>query len=166
MRDNLIRDLFAFLGQKYAFQAGHTSPENEQRLEALPLPLEVKRLLQWRWPTSSAAVGPYTLNSSADTLENSDLQHLLAARMVPVGSADNGDLLVISFPTDEQAEVGLVSHDTFWEEGASPQEAYVRVAATVEEYLLRVAEGRFLPIDSFSAAELAALRDELGRGGV
>jgi hypothetical protein len=43
-------------------------------------------------------------------------------------------------------------------------DAYVVVCSTVEEYLHRVAEGQYLPIDSFAADERRDLRSEIERG--
>jgi hypothetical protein len=95
-------------------------------------------------------------------LANEDLRHLLEAQMVPIGSARNGDILVIRFPAEGQTEVGLVCHDQLWEEDARSEDAYVLVTPTVEEYLYRAAEERHLPIDSYAAHELQSLRGEIG----
>jgi hypothetical protein len=158
MRDDLIRDLFPYIGEKSGFTVGHAPREVEQRLEELPVTLHVKRLLQWRWPTSLVRVGPYTLDSAEAILANDDLEKLLAAKMVLVGSARNGDLLVVFFPNEDRTEVGLVSHDQLWDDELPPHQAYIQVTGTVKEYLLRVAEGRFLPVDSCLAGELESLK--------
>jgi hypothetical protein len=81
--------------------------------------------------------------------------------MIPIGYALNGDILVLRFAS-ERCAVGLVSHDQLWEEECGPEEAYVEVTPTVEEYLWRAAEGRYLPIDHYAASELAELRGARG----
>jgi hypothetical protein len=141
MRDDLIADLLHFLGRKCGFEAGHAPTSVQRELDALPIPLDLKRLLQWRWPKTVAAIGPYQVVPAEQVLEDERLTRLLEAEMVPVGIARNGDLLVLRFGK-EKAAVGLVSHDQLWEGGASPEDAFV-------------------PIDSFSASELNALRDEI-----
>jgi hypothetical protein len=161
MRDYLIADLFRFLAKKGQFEVGHPSKDVERQRESLPVPLDVKRLLQWQWPRSYVEVGPYGLNPAEDILRNEDLSRLLPAHMIPIGNARNGDLLVVRFATEGQAEVGLVSHDELWEGECEPEQAYVAVSATVEEYLYRAAEGRYLPIDSCAATDLVSLQSEM-----
>ena len=56
-----------------------------------------------------------------------------------------------------------MSHDELWEEETPPAECYSEISGTVDEYLHRVAEGLFLPIDFYSATEWNALRRELRR---
>ena len=60
--------------------------------------------------------------------------------MVPVGSARNGDLLVINFDGKASAQIGLVSHDELWEGDDPPGDLYVPVSDSVDEYLYRAAE--------------------------
>jgi hypothetical protein len=79
--------------------------------------------------------------------------------MLPIGSAINGDLLVLSF-TEESCEVGLVSHDEFWEDGDA-RSAYVAVTPSIDEFLWRAAEGRYLPIDFYAADELQEMRKKI-----
>ena len=161
MHDNLIRDLFRYLANKGGFTVGEAQYDIERRIEELPLPLDVKRLLQWEWPTTTVEVGPYTLYPPEAVLGHNDLDELLTAKMLPVGHALNGDILVIFFPDEDQAGVGLVSHEELWSEETTPDLAYVQITASIEEYLYRAAEGRFLPIDSYSANELAAVKSDM-----
>jgi hypothetical protein len=88
----------------------------------------------------------------------------MAAGMFPIGYAANGDALVLTF-TEEKCAVGLVSHDQLWEEENVPKEAYVEVTGSIDEFLWRAVEGRYLPIDSYAASELLEMRKELGSEG-
>ena len=123
--------------------------------------MDVKRLLQWRWPRQPVSFGPYQLHTAEEILENENLQRLMDRKMIPVGNAINGDIAVIHFPKDDRAEFGLVCHDSLWEETESVDDSYIVVTTTIEEFLYRVAEGRYLPIDSYAARELASLKEDL-----
>jgi hypothetical protein len=79
--------------------------------------------------------------------------------MIPIGFAANGDILVIRIQV-HGCQIGLVSHDKFWEEDCAAEEAYVEVSRTIEEFLWRSVEGLYLPTDFFAATELAELRHE------
>lgn len=163
MRSELVVDLFHHLGRLHHFEVGHAGRETEAQLEALALPMDVKRLLQWRWPVARVTVGPYTLSPAHDILKHDDLERLLAAHMVPVGDARNGDIVVIRF-SETWEEIGLVSHDDLWEGESSPDEAYVVVCRSVDEFLYRASEDKYLPRDSFAADEWQQLRLETERG--
>ena len=166
MRDTLISDLFHHLSKRLSFPFDSAPSAIEQKVEALPLPMDVKRLLQWHWPRAYAFVGPYDLAPAEAILEHHDLTRLLQAQMVPVGSARNGDILVIRFDQTDRAEIGLICHDALWEDPQlNPIEAFSPVASSVEEFLYRAVEDRFLPIDSYSAEELHQMVSELNKRG-
>lgn len=164
MRNELVIDLFGHLSRQLQFQVEHVPRDVEAQLEKLALPLDVKRLLQWRWPRASVTIGPYTLLPAEDILSSDDLERLIASHMVPVGYARNGDILVIRFGNNQE-EVGLVSHDDLWERQGSAEEAYVVVCPSVEEYLYRASEGHYLPRDSFAAEEWQQMLQEIARRG-
>ena len=161
MRTELIRDLLQHLDADGSLQIDNADTKTTQALEELPIPLDLKRMLQWNWTTGGGRVGRYTLYSVNEILTNDDFDRLFQRRMIPIGYALNGDILVLRF-ANERCAVGLVSHDQLWEEECGPEEAYVEVTPTVEEYLWRVSEGRYLPIDYYAASELAELRGERG----
>jgi hypothetical protein len=80
--------------------------------------------------------------------------------MIPIGSAANGDILVINYQQESPA-VGLVSHDELWESKGNPLEVYEVVTASIDEYLFRAVEKMYLPIDYYAAHELNALKREM-----
>ncbi len=164
MRINLIRDLFHHLDADGSLQVGHCPEAAKRTLEGMPLPMGLKRTLQWCWTNRGGAIGGYTLYSVEESMANDDLPKLIAAGMLPIGYAANGDPLVLSF-SGEECAVGLVSHDQFWDEDGDPTEAYVEVTGTIDEFLWRAAEGRYLPIDYYAASELVEMRKGLGSEG-
>src|SRR5688572_1196330 len=95
MRTALIRELFNHLDRDGSLQVGDCPQNVSRALEGMPLPLEVKRVLQWYWTNSGGEVGAYTLYSVGEILANDDLPRLLSMEMLPIGCAANGDPLVL-----------------------------------------------------------------------
>jgi hypothetical protein len=157
MRYELAKDLLHHLDSDGSLGIGNADTKTTAILEDLQIPLDLKRLLQWSWTTRGGQVGPYVLYSVNEIPSNDDYEQLLKYRMIPVGYAANGDILVIHF-VDEKYAVGLVSHDEFWEGESDPLQAYAEVTPSIDEYLWRAAESRYLPIDFYSAIELVELR--------
>ena len=164
MRSTLIRDLFQYLDSDGSLQVGRCPNDANRTIEEMPFPLELKRVLQWHWTNSGGEIGGYSLYSVEESLANKDLPSLIVAKMFPIGYAANGDPLVLCF-NEERCAIGLISHDQFWEEGADPQKAYVEVTASIDEFLWRAAEGRYLPIDYYAASELLEMRTEIAGNG-
>lgn len=160
MRDNLIDDLFRHLELRGDVGLGSPSSEETATIEDLPLPLELKRILQWKWPIQFGQVGPYSLYGVSDLLSDEDLMQLIEAGMVPIGYAINGDPLVIKFSANHH-QVGLISHDEYWENrSAGPEKCYAKVASSLDELLWRAAEGKFLQIDFYATSELIEMKAE------
>ncbi len=126
----------------------------------MPLPLEVKRVLQWYWTNSGGKVGAYTLYSVKEILANDDLPRLLIMQMLPIGCAANGDPLVLRF-SEVKCAVGLISHDEFWGGERDQESIYAEVTGSIDEFLWRAAECRYLPIDSYAAVELLEMRRKI-----
>ncbi len=166
MRADLIRDLFQHLDSDGSLQVGRCPNETNRTLEEMPLPLGLKRVLQWYWTKSGGEIGGYAIYSVEESLANEDLPNLIVANMLPIGYAANGDPLVVRF-NEERCAIGLISHDHFWGDGGDPKAAYAQVTASIEEFLWRAAEGRYLPIDYYVASELWEMRKEIdGNGAV
>lgn len=164
MRMAVIRDLFQHLDRDGSLQLGDCSDAEKRKVEEMTLPRDVKHVLQRDWPTRGAEVGGYNLYTVKEILASEDLPRLLAVSMIQIGFARNGDLLVLSF-SDDRCAVGLVSHDELWEDlEGDPREMYVEVTGSIEEYLWRAAEGRYLPVDIYAADELLEMRREVEDG--
>lgn len=164
MRTDLIRDLFQHLDSDGSLQVGHCPDDVNRKLEEMSLPLGLKRVLQWYWTNSGGEVGGYVLYSVEESLANEDLPSLIVKNMLPIGYAANGDPLVLCF-NEERCAVGLVSHDQLWEEAVDPKTVYAEVTASIDEFLWRAAEGRYLPVDYYAASELLEMRKEITSNG-
>lgn len=159
MRTHLIRDLLQHLDRDGSLKVDHCSAEEKRRLDELPLPVEVKQVLQFYWPNNGGKVGGYDLYTVKEILANDDLPRLLAAEMLAIGFARNGDPLVLHF-TGDSCAVGLISHDELWGEAGDPKEIYLEVTGSIEDFLWRAAEGRYLPVDYYAVAELLEMQRE------
>lgn len=163
MRNGLIRDIFRHLDADGSLRVGACARQISDRIEALPIPLDVKRLLQSTWTNTGGQVGPYSIYPPEAVLQSEDMSRYLEAGMLQVGHALNGDPVVLRFDSDKCA-VGLVSHDQLWEEEVpGPADAYVQVTESVDEYLWRAAERLYLPIDYYAARELVELKRSIER---
>lgn len=160
MRTALIRDLLQHLDSDGSLHVGHCPEAANRTLEEMALPVELKRVLQWYWTNSGGEVGGYTLYSVEEFLANEDTPRLLAVGMLPIGYAANGDPLVLCY-SEERCAVGLVNHDELWGGDGDPKEIYAEVTGSIEEFLWRAAEGRYLPVDYYAAAELLEMRQEV-----
>ena len=163
MRTELIRDLFIYLDRDHSLAVGRCPEKAKHALEEMPLPIDVKRILQWYWTNTGGSVGAYTLYGVEELLTKDDQPRLLAMGMLQIGFAANGDLLVLRF-TEESCAVGLISHDEFWSEDCDEDYIYAEVTGSVDEFLWRAAEGRYLPIDYYAAIELIEMRREADGG--
>ena len=166
MEGFLLDDLLHFLEKQGDIALGDHHPEVLSTVEGLALPGSIDGLLRHGyWPSEgfdAGTAGPHTLFGLRESVEDlGDLAAFARAQMFPIGAAPNGDPLVL-MASGDKVEVGLVSHDLFWEDEVSdPSEAYVMVASSLEEYLWRIVEKRYLPLDYYAAKELAQLRTYL-----
>jgi hypothetical protein len=157
MRYQLTIDLLHHLDSNGSLEIGNADEKTTAILENLAIPIDLKRLLQWDWTTSGGQLGPYVLCSVNKIPATHDYDQLLKFKMIPIGDTANGDILVIRI-VDEDCAVGLISHDEFWEGESDPVQAYAEVTPSIDEYLWRVAESKYLPIDFYAAIELVELR--------
>jgi len=154
----LLRDLAGQLDP--ALKIGDCAPRLKPAIEALRLPTWLMQLLWWSWVNKAGELrGIYFLQPVSKILKHRDLQRMLAERLLPIGSASQGDELVIRFQ-DQGGAVGLLSHEEIY---SSPRllDNYHEICPTLEEFLLRVVDRMFLPRDSYSAREYASLRAQM-----
>ena len=163
MRTELIHDLLRYLDSDGSLQIDHCPEGVKRALEEMPLPIDLKRLLQWYWPNQPGKIGPYYIYSIKECLEKEDLSILMQSNMLQIGCAINGDPLVLCF-NEERCAVGLISHDEFWENHTDPEESYAELTGSIDELLWLAAEKRYLPIDFYAASELIELRKEIEFG--
>jgi hypothetical protein len=160
MRTDLISDLFHHLNSAHKLGVGKCDKATHEKLERLEIPMDLRRTLQWYWTTLGGEVGGYELHSVNSIFQHEDFKQLSKYKMIPIGSAANGDILVINYQQENPA-IGLVSHDELWESKGNPLEVYEVVTASIDEYLFRAVEKMYLPIDYYAARELNALKREM-----
>ncbi len=167
MRMSLIEDLLYHFWRRDGIRIDECDESAAERLKALSLPSQLFGLLRWTWVKADAEIGRYTIIPVEGILSFSPfLERSLKESMIPIGYALNGDPLVLRWSDKDRCEVGLISHEEFDEdERVCPTLPYARVTSTLEEYLLRAVEGKYLPIDYYAARELDSLRQEMSRGG-
>lgn len=85
-------------------------------------------------------------------MDLNDQEGLPACGLVGVGSAINGDFIVIDYATGDGAS-GFVSHDLLWERGRvkDARQAYVPAARSIGEMLHGMTTVEGFPVDYWAA---------------
>jgi hypothetical protein len=157
-RINLIRDLAHKLNR--SLKIGDCPARLKGAIEAMKLPTGLYQLLLFSWVNKEGYVhGDYVLYTIRDIVGYRGLDRFLSEKMLPIGSAANGDPIVIRFD-EENFEVGMLSHEEM-HEVQNWADIYAQVVPTLEEFLLRIVDRLYLPIDSFAAKEYVSLREEM-----
>jgi hypothetical protein len=165
MRENLSSDLLYYLNRNETLKVEKCSDTDGNFLLGLDLPGELFSLLRWTWPTKSGDIGPYRICPVKEIVETMRNWPTFQSNfMLPIGYALNGDGLVLRYKPEGMVEVGLISHEEMLDESKEQNlnGIYACVVPTLEEFLLRAAEGLYLPIDFYAARELESLRAEIG----
>jgi hypothetical protein len=167
MRSSLCREFLIHLDRDGHLEVGPAPKAVAKWLDKAKLPWDLAHLLRFDWPQKGGEIhgrGLY-LAASKDILAHDLRKDLHRHGFLPIGSAPNGDLLVVRCDS-EPCEVGFITHEEYWEHKDEPVVAYQRVARTLDSLLFRVAEGRYIPIDYYAAKEFNAfLAEEDGKPG-
>jgi hypothetical protein len=97
--------------------------------ESSHLPSELVGILSHSWPSEDISLGVYELWSLDHLSESERAKIAFKGGFFLIGSAGNGDLLVVRrqpVPIDE-CEVGLISHEKLWEKGSYLESIYVPI---------------------------------------
>ncbi|WP_395746139.1 hypothetical protein [Prosthecobacter sp.] len=166
IRHELISDLMHHLDRKGALGLCECDKEKKAFIEGLKMPMTLKRMFQWSWPSKWADLPPYRLAPLNEVFSGDCFPRFFAAGMLILGAAKNGDCLVLRIYPDRH-EMGLLNTTQFAGEDSdtSPELFYTRVCGSLDELLFRMTEERFLPIDYWSAVELNQLKHEIGEDG-
>jgi hypothetical protein len=116
-------------------------------------------LIRFDWPQKSGYLAHLRVSSAKEILDGNLLPDLLPHRFLPIGSAPNGDSLVVRFDAD-QCEVGFISHEEYWEHKDDPGSVYQPIGRTLESLLYKVVDGRYIPTDYYAAKEFNAFLNE------
>ena len=88
---------------------------------------------------------------------NSDEESMLADGFIQIGSAMNGDPIVIDL-TEGDGRVGFLSHDELWEpDPPHPREAFAPAAASVGDFFYGMAFDNSFPVDFYAAKGMETL---------
>ncbi|TWU51551.1 hypothetical protein Poly59_31440 [Rubripirellula reticaptiva] len=152
MQTSVASNLLHHLADDSA-EIGHASVDDKAWLEELPLPLELKRTLQWHWPTESTQIGPIVFEPVSGIRSYPWTPALLRHQQIPIGFGPNGDAFVCDFATDE-CNVGFVTHEEY--DGASNSRPFYQPTfRTLESYLHLVDMERYVPCDYYDARDFA-----------
>ena len=134
-------------------EIGHAWDGDKAWLEGLPLPVPLKRTLQWYWPIESVQIGPIVFEPVSGIRTYPWTPTLVQHQLIAIGFGPNGDAFVCDFASDE-CNVGFITHETYDGE-SDPRRCYQPSFRTLESYLHRVDIGRYVPCDYYDARDYA-----------
>lgn len=153
MNSELCQDLIYFLDRDQSLACGHAPQPVSDWLETLQIPMNLRRFMQWHWPQNDCGIAHLDVKSSASIHSDEATAPLLRDQFLNIGSAPNGDWFVIDFSNDACA-CGYISHGEWspWEdEPVSGRAFYQMISRSLESFLHRAVESRYLPTDYYSA---------------
>jgi hypothetical protein len=163
MRDDLVHELLRHLQGVEDWKLGRCPKQAEATLISLELPAGLTRLFLRGWVNDKHAyAGKYLLRTASEIAADPWLLVLRTHRMVPVGRAANQDVLVLRFAANGHIEIGVVSRKLFHGNPGEfhPAHAYASIARSFDDFLLRLADGLFVPGDFESARQWSQLHHE------
>jgi hypothetical protein len=163
MRDELVSELLRHLQGVHDWKLGRCPRQAEVTLKSLELPEGLARLLTRSWVNEKHAyAGSYLLRTASEIAADPWLLVLRTHRMLPIGRARNQDVLVLRFAENLLIETGIVSRKLFYGNPGAfhAAHAYAPVTRSFDEFLLRLADGLFVPADFDSARQWTQLRHE------
>ena len=123
-------------------------PATKKWLEGLGLPLDLLRFMQWHWTQEGCFAGPVKLRSSAKLPKEHNSKILTEHQLLPVGIGPNGDTFAIDY-SSESCPVGFITHEEYAGKG-DPRPFFRPAARSLESFLYRVIEGRYVPCDYYA----------------
>jgi hypothetical protein len=159
MRAGVCSEFLHHLDSDGELKVGHSSKRFAACLEKANLPWDLQHLLRFDWPQRSGYLAHLRFNSAKEILADEFLGDLLKHHFLPIGSAPNGDMLVVRFDSD-RCEVGFLTHEEYWDQKEDPVKIYEPIAPTLESLLFRIVEGRYIPTDYYAAKEFNAFLTE------
>jgi hypothetical protein len=158
MNSHLCGEFIGHLDQDGSLQCGHAPEHIMKWLEELNLPMDLLRFMQWRWPQSDGYIAHISVRSSVSIHADEMTSPLLKHKFLNAGFAPNGDWFVIDFST-EACVPGFVTHEEWcpWtDETEDARKFFQPIARSLESFLCRAVEGRYLPTDYYAAKEFNA----------
>jgi hypothetical protein len=156
MITELCRDYLTHLAKLSETGLQPASPEGKVFIKSMgKRAVELSSLFANSWVKKETGCGVYTLYPVDQIAEGDDTQRLIDQGYLLIGSAGNGDLLVVSLTSKDLLEcpIGLVSHEDFWGSDLRAQECLAPVCPNLLDLLYRAVEEKYLPLDYFVAIE-------------
>lgn len=160
VRSSLLRDLANTLDKRGKLKWGSVSKSISPKLEALPLPTWLRGFMGMSWYQASGDLPQFYAWSVEKILEYRHLNRFIDAKLLPIASCGNGDIVCVRFDEHEGRAVGIVSLEEL-HTAERIESVWFRIADTLEEFLYRIVEERYLAGDSFIARELLDLKAEM-----
>ncbi|MEW6305127.1 MAG: hypothetical protein AB1705_16755, partial [Verrucomicrobiota bacterium] len=155
MNQSLCREFISHLDRSGSLNPGNAPKHISKWLEELGLPMDLLRFMQWAWPQTDCQIAHISIMSSESLYADEATAKLLKYKFLNVGSAPNGDIFAIDFST-KSCVPGFITHEE-WnpldDEPQDPREYFEPIARTVDSFLYRVVEGKYLPTDYYAARE-------------
>lgn len=148
----ILSEFIHHLDKDNDMNIGQAPDEVQAWLENIGLPMDILRFLQWKWPQRDTRIAHISLMSSANLIKDDFCENLIRQGYLQLGSAQNGDIFVIDF-SSEQCRPGFITHEEYWEHEDNLKHIFQPIARSIESLLYRIAEGRYVPTDYYAAEE-------------
>lgn len=148
MRRDVCRELLNHLdGGELA--CGNAPEDVKKWLESLSLPVELLWFMQWDWAQNNSQLAHLSISSSREIMDDASSGMFARYGFLLIGSAPNGDWLVIDF-RDGVCLPGFITHEE-WDQESDPRSLFEPIARSMESLLYRIAEDKYIPTDYYAA---------------
>ncbi|MCE5327779.1 MAG: hypothetical protein LLG01_15340 [Planctomycetaceae bacterium] len=159
MAEELLSDFLRHLDRFGSMEIG-TAPENIQKwLPTTGLPDFMVRLLMHNWPQVDSQVDHLVLFSSQRIHDFEATNPLIEQGLFIIGAGRSGDLVVVDFRSSACVP-GFVSCEEWWPPADNARNFFQPIARSFESLLFRIIEGRYIPLDWYSAGFFNAFLKE------
>lgn len=155
MDDYLLRAFISHLDRDQALAIGDAPASIQKWLEEIGLPLVLLRFMRWGWPQKDCDIALCSILSSESIYAHDATLIFLKFRFLNIGNAINGDWLVIDFSTDACAPgfIPFALWNPYTPEPKDPRELFQTITRSLDSFLYRAMEGRYIPLDSYAAQD-------------
>ena len=158
----LLEWIWNDLDQDDELKIGKTSSELVEQVNSLGLPEKYTEYLLKSWPQESGYVGSFYLNSTQEILEGFSSTSMTKLGYLEIGSAGNGDPLVVDFRNKEI--IGFINHETLNFDGNDTEADFEPISVDLISFLESLIKKEFLPSDYWIATDYNTYKlDELER---
>ena len=163
MNNSVCEEFVQYLDKEGALECASAPGHIQTWLDDLNLPDGLASFMMCSWPQADGFIAHIRMNSSAALYADETTALLLKYKFMNAGSAPNGDWFVIDFSSKAciPGFIPLAEWDHQNQKPPNPRKYFQPIARSFESFLYRAVEGRYLPTDSYAAADFNAfLADE------